>query len=633
MMEDEEDAAMQYMIQQSLLEANKHNSKGADSMSIFTAIRQGREKLVEDLSINHKEVFLQTDIRGWTPLHEASVQSNRAILELTYAASGDDTADHQTARGETPLFLAVERGLVDNADFLLGHGARPDTQNRDQDSPLLIAVRSGCTDLARRLLQRGAAVNQKSQHNRRPLHEASRLGDAEMASLLLEAGATLDARSRFGLTALALAAQAGHLQVMELLLRKGADVLSQAQDEASVLYEACAGDNVSALELLLEYGADANVAKQSGHLPIHRAAHRGHLQALMLLIPVSSMEDINNSGMSPLHSAAAGGHPRCIKALLDRGFDPNYMLHPCVRRGYDDERKSALFFAVSNNDVASVRLLLEAGAVTNQDPVKCLQVALRLGNYELIQMLLRYGANVNFYSRINTTHFPSALQYALNDEVVVRMLCNYGYHVERCFECPYGNGSHVPDDYEGWTDTVIKDTMFCEVITLSWLRHLSGHVVRVLLDYVDHVNMCSKLKAAVMEQQQWGDICRLQGELQNNTHVDFNIRKRSLPAASLPPAHPPLPGPAASALGRLHELPASAHVAQELRPVPRVRPARPTQQGTHIIVTHPFPSCQSCDQVMNPPKYCVTFEHHQVKTQIYNKIQQTTLQMKSYRDT
>lgn len=62
------------------------------------------------------------------------------------------------------------------------------------------------------------------------------------------------------------------------------------------------------------------------------------------------------------------------QALLDAGYDPNYMLHPQIRSSYDDERKSALFFAVSNNDMESVKLLLEAGAMPNQDPVKCLQV-------------------------------------------------------------------------------------------------------------------------------------------------------------------------------------------------------------------------------------------------------------------
>ena len=44
-------------------------------------------------------------------------------------------------------------------------------------------------------------------------------------------------------------------------------------------------------------------------------------------------------------------------------------------------------------------------------------MALRLGNFELIQLLLQSGANVNYYSMVNTTHYPSALQYALRDPV------------------------------------------------------------------------------------------------------------------------------------------------------------------------------------------------------------------------
>ncbi|MGH0123658.1 UNVERIFIED_CONTAM: hypothetical protein FKN15_012798 [Acipenser sinensis] len=181
--------------------------------------------------------------------------------------------------------------------------------------------------------------------------------------------------------------------------------------------------------------------------------------ALKLLIPVTERSAVKESGMSPLHSAAAGGHPQCLALLLQSGYDVNVMLDPHVRRGYDDLRKSALFFAVSNGDLASVQLLLEAGALPNQDPVNSLQVALRLGNHPLISLLLRHGANVNYYCRVNTTHYPSALQYALKDEVVLRMLLGYGYDVQRCFHCPYGDQAHLPADYEGWSSAVIKDTM------------------------------------------------------------------------------------------------------------------------------------------------------------------------------
>lgn len=168
---------------------------------------------------------------------------------------------------------------------------------------------------------------------------------------------------------------------------------------------------------------------------------------------------IKESGISPVHSAAAGGHPQCLEFLLKSGFDANFMLHQRIRKGYDDERRSALYFAVSNGDIDSVQLLLDAGALPNQDPVNCLQLALRMGNYELIGILLRHGANVNYFCRVNTTHFPSALQYTLKDEVMLRMLLNYGYNVHRCFDCPHGASVHSQYIFEGWTSTVIKDTM------------------------------------------------------------------------------------------------------------------------------------------------------------------------------
>ncbi|XP_023655289.1 dynein axonemal heavy chain 12 isoform X2 [Paramormyrops kingsleyae] len=504
--EDEEDVDLQYMIEQSLLECGQPGD--------YSESAPVEERRVPETSPENQKVFAaiksEADGDGWIPLHAAAVQINKTILEITFAASTQGAGHSHTIQGKTPLFLAVEKGLRANATFLLQNGSNPDSRDEEEDSPLVAAIKNNQYDMASLLIRFNANVNQEGAHRRKPLHEAAHLGATNFVDLLLQSGADTDPRSEYGLTPLALAAQYGHYEIVQTLVQKGADVDSQAMDSATILFEAAASGNPDIISLLLEYGADANVPKHTGHLPIHRVAHRGHLLALERLMPVTSREAVKESGMSPLHSAAAGGHPQCLEILLKAGYDVNFMLHPRVRRNYDDERRSALFFAVSNDDLRSTRLLLEAGAMPNQDPVKCLQVALRLGNYELINLLLRYGANVNYYSRINAMHFPSALQYALKDEVLLRMLLNYGYDAQRCFDCPYGQDSHVPHDYEGWTPTVIKDTMFCEVITVYWLRDISGFVVRILLDYVDHVQFCSKLKAALMEQKQWPDICRIQ---------------------------------------------------------------------------------------------------------------------------
>ncbi|EGW00688.1 Dynein heavy chain 12, axonemal [Cricetulus griseus] len=370
-------------------------------------IKRGKEDALAHLTNCHS-AFDEANGDGWLPLHKAAVQLNKNILEIT--------------------LKAVLKDSYDMATLLISHGAD---------------------------------VNLRCANERTALHEAAKLGRRDMVKLMLTSGAHPDARSSYGFTPLALAAQSGHTEIMELLLQKGkgADVHSQASDCSSILLEAVRGGNPDSVTLLLEYGADANIPKSSGHLPIHVAADKGHLLALKMLVPVTDIAAIKRSGISPIHCAAAGAHPQCLELLIQAGFDVNFMLDQRIRKYYDDQRKSALYFAVSNGDLSSVKLLLSAGALPNQDPVNCLQIALRMGNYELISLLLRHGANVNYFCRVNPLHFPSALQYSLKDEVMLRMLLNYGYDTERCFDCPHGDRIHRPCTFEGWTSTVIKDTM------------------------------------------------------------------------------------------------------------------------------------------------------------------------------
>ncbi|XP_004406595.1 PREDICTED: ankyrin repeat and SOCS box protein 14 [Odobenus rosmarus divergens] len=514
----DEDFDTQLIIQQSLQDTHqlRTTQQASADESFHSFLSSDYKKIIETLSIGkedalshltkHHSAFDEADGLGWLPLHKAAVQLNKNILEITLKASKPSMWEQTTHNGETPLFLAVSTCLLENAHFLLLSGCNPNAKNSEGNSPLLTAVLRNSYEMAALLISSGADVNLQCTNGRTALHEAARLGRQGIAKLMLVSGAHPDPQSSYGFTPLALAAQSGHTEIMEMLLQKGANALGQASDSSSILLEAASGGNPDSVALLLEHGADANIPKNSGHLPIHVAADRGHLLALKILVPVTDLAAIKRSGISPVHCAAAGAHPECLELLIQAGFDVNFMLDQRIRKHYDDHRKSALYFAVSNGDLSSVKLLLSAGALPNQDPVNCLQIALRMGNYELISLLLRHGANVNYFCRVNPLHFPSALQYTLKDEVMLRMLLNYGYDIERCFDCPHGDKVHPCYTFEGWTSTVIKDTMFCEVITLSWLQHLSGKVVRVMLDYVDQVQICSKLKAVLQKQGLWSEI-------------------------------------------------------------------------------------------------------------------------------
>ncbi|MFT7799217.1 ankyrin repeat and SOCS box protein 15-like [Arapaima gigas] len=172
-------------------------------------------------------------------------------------------------------------------------------------------------------------------------------------------------------------------------------------------------------------------------------------------------------------------------------------------------RRTALYLAVSNGDITCTELLLNTGVKPDTDPLRCLPVAVRAGWYEIVRLLLAKGADVNCYFRVvSHTLFPTALQYCLRDEVMMRLLLNGGYDAERCFCCHHDNSFHADC---AWKD--LKSHMsemcnqgekipFCDFISVSCLKHLAGTVVQVLLDYVGQVSICSKLKLTLEKHKE-----------------------------------------------------------------------------------------------------------------------------------
>lgn len=166
-------------------------------------------------------------------------------------------------------------------------------------------------------------------------------------------------------------------------------------------------------------------------------------RALKMLLPLTSRAAIKAAGQSPVHSAAEGGHAHCLELLLAAGLDVNYRMEPRRAERYRDLRRSALYFAVSNGDAACTGVLLAAGARTDLDPLSCLLVAVRSGRRDLAELLLACRADVNrCFTAVSDTLFPTALQYCLGDEAMMRLLLKHGYDAGKCFQCHHGNAAH-----------------------------------------------------------------------------------------------------------------------------------------------------------------------------------------------
>ncbi|XP_028306178.1 ankyrin repeat and SOCS box protein 15-like [Gouania willdenowi] len=493
-----------------------------ENIQVLAAIEQGDVLLLRKM-LSHTFAFMKPDSQGWLPLHRAASQPICEVLEtiLRLKAHGLSLEERTTTGGETALTLATTAGLVQNVKVLLHHGASPHQTNSKNESPLLLAVRGGSYEMAHTLVANGAWVEQVCGKNWTATHEAAKTGNVDILMLLLRNGGRVNHKDAAGVTPLAVAAEHGHVQVAEILLNCGSRVNSQALNGESVLLEASGSGNTACIKLLLDNGANPNLPCSTGQLPIHKAAYTGHYDAVKMLIPITTKRAIKEAGRSPVHSAAERGHANCLRLLLASGLDVNYRLNTRNSENYRDLRKSALYFAVSNGDMECTKILLAAGAKTDLDPLSCLLVAVRSSRYEMVKLLLAAKADVNsYFTVVSDTMFPTALQYCLKDEAMMRLLLNNGYKVERCFQCHHDDNG----ESEGAVDGKIY---FCELMSLCCLMHLSGHVVRTLLDYVSSVHVCSKLRLILAKQPEWPEICEILSNPHSLGHLcRLVIRKR-----------------------------------------------------------------------------------------------------------
>ncbi|KAG7233587.1 hypothetical protein INR49_006862, partial [Caranx melampygus] len=424
--------------------------------------------------------LIKPDNNGWIALHEAAYYGQLQCVRILVRAY-PDSVNRCNAKNQTALFLAAEHGNFSCVDFLLKHGANPNIADKDQETPLFTASQSPNKAIVELLLRSGAQVNRCCSQGLTALHEACRHGHLELCKLLLEAGAS-------------------------------ADINAQAGDGASPLYEACKNGHVSAVEALLALKADANRSTKAGLLPLHMAVQNNHIRIMSLLIPVTSSVRVRHSGISPLHIAAERDRDNILQLLIESGFDVNAELSQERSMMYQDRRCTALYFSVYNGNLEAAEMLLEAGASPNLDVFNPLLIAVRLGWMDMATLLLRYGANVNAQISTQLSSFPSAILLTLECLPMLKLLLDHGCDARPCFNCPYGSkphpavtpSRHSTEDIQFLREEVPQHHIqFCEAVSSSSLYRVTGPIIAMMLDYVSHVRLCSRLLEVLDGRGDW----------------------------------------------------------------------------------------------------------------------------------
>ncbi len=122
--------------------------------------------------------------------------------------------------------LPDDNAILSQATDLIEQGADLECVDGEMNTPLLLAVEKGLPDIVQRLINRKAEVNSDNRDKHQtPLHIAAKYGYTKIVSMLLEAGAEINAQDGLeGNTALHLAAQCNSSKTVEVLISEYANV-------------------------------------------------------------------------------------------------------------------------------------------------------------------------------------------------------------------------------------------------------------------------------------------------------------------------------------------------------------------------------------------------------------------------
>ena len=235
--------------------------------------------------------------------------------------------------------------------------ACPGIATAASDAALLLdAVQGDDRAAVVKLLAQGAEVNAQEPDGATALAWAVFRCNAGIARQLLDAGANPDLTNELGIGPLWLAIQAHSADMVELLLDNGADPNIARESGETPLMAAARSGQIDVMELLLSRSADVNAReKKFGQTALMWAA--GNPAAVRLLLKHKADVEVNTKAWDVTYTIYA---PRTF-TLGKTGIPWNTSGEYVSKQG----GQNALFFAIQERNLESVRLLIDAGLDVN----------------------------------------------------------------------------------------------------------------------------------------------------------------------------------------------------------------------------------------------------------------------------
>ncbi|XP_078500424.1 ankyrin repeat and SAM domain-containing protein 1A isoform X21 [Lissotriton helveticus] len=204
------------------------------------------------------------DSTGYTPLHHASLNGHRDVVEALLR--NDAITNVGDCKGCYPLHLAAWKGDAQIVKLLIHQGpshTKVNEQNNDNETALHCAAQYGHTEVVKVLLEELTDPTMRNNKFETPLDLAALYGRLEVVKMLLNAHPNLLSCNTKKHTPLHLAARNGHKAVVKVLLDAGMDINYQTE-KGSALHEAALCGKTDVVQILLDAGIDVHIKDNRG---------------------------------------------------------------------------------------------------------------------------------------------------------------------------------------------------------------------------------------------------------------------------------------------------------------------------------------------------------------------------------
>ncbi|XP_063302209.1 ankyrin repeat domain-containing protein 27-like [Pelobates fuscus] len=315
------------------------------------------------------------------------------------------------------------------------------------------------------------------------LHVAAYYGEAELVETLLQLQLDVDILDYKGATALQ---RSRDVKIMQLLLKHGADVKWSDDDGNTALHMVCFGEpgkpsTIDCLLFLISQGASKKKQNKKGLQAVHCAAIQGRIDVIETIVESYATEwgrihkeMMEKNTPSLPYLALSNNHLECTKWLLSKDIS------------FKEREQEELLFYIIYDDVQTechvqnIRFLISNGLNVNTCDScgnSALHLAaLRINCYEILQLLLSSGSEVDVQNDRNMTPLFNAI-FASNFHGA-KLLLDYGANVKHLDNQGFTAFAHIHN-----TDDWIACGLFSDDIN----ELLKAYELQKEVRFVKHV--------------------------------------------------------------------------------------------------------------------------------------------------